>query len=198
MSPTLQPLRCLIVEDSEDDARLVRRELRQAGFEVTAERVDTAEAMRDALARQSWDLVLSDFQMPHFNGLAALKVLQATGIDLPFIIISGSIGEDIAVSAMKAGASSYLMKDRLASLGATVEHELVHAAGRRAREQAEEALGASENLYRSLFEGMLNGFAYCRMLFEDGQYIYSTRQNKFFARHGRYSSFAGITSVTLH
>lgn len=158
MSAPLTPIRCLVVEDSEDDALLVLRELKNAGYEVTSERVETAEAMREALTRAPWDLVLSDHHMPHFSGLAALEVLQASHLDLPFIIISGSIGEDIAVAAMKAGANSYLMKGRLASLGATVQHELANAAGRRARKQGEAELRASNERRRAILETAMDGF----------------------------------------
>ena len=95
-------LEVLLVEDSEDDARLLLRRLRDGGFEVTFERVETAEAMRTALEQKPWDVVLSDYQMPHFDGLSALELLKASGLDLPFILVSGTAGEDVAVAAMRA------------------------------------------------------------------------------------------------
>jgi two-component system, cell cycle sensor histidine kinase and response regulator CckA len=134
------PLRCLLVEDSEDDAVLVLRQLREGGFDVTSERVDTPEAMRAALGRQSWDLVIADYQMPRFSGVAALQLLQASGLDLPFIIVSGIIGEDTAVAAIKMGAADYLIKDRLARLGSAVTHAMADSRSRRDRRQMDETL----------------------------------------------------------
>ncbi len=131
------PLRTLFVEDSEDDMELLLRELRRGGYDVAFERVDTAAAMRAALAEKSWDIVISDFSMPQFNGLAALEVLQQSTLDLPFIIISGSIGEATAVAVMKAGAHDYLMKDNLARLVPAVQRELSEAVVRREKKQAE-------------------------------------------------------------
>src|SRR3990172_5785074 len=111
-----QPLRVLIVEDSADDALLVLRELRRGGYNVTWERVETAETMRAALTRQPWEIVISDYSMPHFSGPAALELLRASGLDLPLILVSGTVGEELAVAAMKAGANDYLMKGNLARL----------------------------------------------------------------------------------
>ena len=138
------PLRVLIVEDSEDDTLLVLRELRRGGYEPTYERVDTPDGMSAALNRQAWDVVISDHAMPHFSGPAALALLQARRFDLPFIIVSGTIGEDMAVAAMKAGAHDYLMKDSLARLVPAVERELREAAMRQERKRAEEARKARE------------------------------------------------------
>jgi PAS domain S-box-containing protein len=131
------PLRCLLVEDSEDDAILLLRCLRDGGYDLTSERVDTPEAMSAALDRQPWDIVISDFKMPSFSGMAALELLKASGRDLPFIIVSGTIGEDLAVAAMKAGAHDYLMKGKLARLVPVVQRELREAAERRERKHAE-------------------------------------------------------------
>jgi hypothetical protein len=149
-------LRVLVVEDAEDDALLLVRALVRGGYEVTHERVDTAAAMADALARRSWDLVLSDFSMPTFNAPAALEVLRASGLDLPFIIVSGTIGEDVAVAAMKAGAHDYLTKRNLARLVAAVERELREAAERQARKAAEAQLRASEAHLRSILDSALD------------------------------------------
>jgi DNA-binding NtrC family response regulator len=93
-----QPIRVLIVEDSENDALLLVRELRRGGFDLKFKRVETAEAMAAALAQKTWDLVISDYSMPHFSGTAALELLKQCGLDLPFIIVSGTIGEDVAVA----------------------------------------------------------------------------------------------------
>ncbi len=152
MSATTQPLRCLIVEDVDDDAQLMLRHLRNGGFAVTWERVDTPEALRAALARQPWDVVLSDYRMPRFSGLAALKILRASGLDLPFIIISGTIGEELAVAAMKAGADDYLIKGELAHLTVAVERELRNAATRREHLRAEAAVHHREARYQALTE----------------------------------------------
>src|SRR5687767_7131027 len=103
-------LRILLVEDSEDDARLVLREIRRGGYEIETERVETAETMRTALARQSWDLIISDFSLPSFSAPNALEVLKKSELDLPFIIVSGTIDEESAVNALKAGAHDFIVK----------------------------------------------------------------------------------------
>src|SRR6266513_554683 len=107
------PLRVLIAEDSEDDARLLLRELQRAGFDPAYERVDSAISMQAALDRQAWDLVIGDYSMPTFSGPAALALLRARDLDTPFIFVSGTIGEDVAVEAMKAGAQDFLTKGNL-------------------------------------------------------------------------------------
>jgi signal transduction histidine kinase/DNA-binding response OmpR family regulator len=132
----------LIVEDSLLDAGLMVRELKSLGYSILWRRVDTAAALREALSSQPWDVVLSDYAMPHFSSLEALNILKAGGLDLPFILVSGTIGEEIAVEAMRAGAHDYLLKDRLARLGPAVERELREAEGRRARKQAEHQLAS--------------------------------------------------------
>jgi PAS domain S-box-containing protein len=133
-------LNVLIIEDSEDDAILLVRQLRR-GFQVFFERVETAAAMRTALAGRSWDVVISDYAMPHFSGLDALKTLQESGLDLPFILVSGVAGgEEAGVEAMRCGAHDYLMKRNLARLVPAVERELREAETRRERKQEEELL----------------------------------------------------------
>jgi signal transduction histidine kinase/DNA-binding response OmpR family regulator len=145
-------LRLLIVEDLEDDALLVVRELRHAGYNVAFERVDTEEAMRSALAKQTWDLVLADYTMPRFSGLAALELLKTSENDIPFIIISGSIGEDLAVAAMKAGAHDYMMKHNLRRLIPSIERELREAEVRRQRRRAEEQVRRNLEQIKALHE----------------------------------------------
>ena len=103
-------LRVLVVEDSEDDALLLLRELRKGDYSPIFERVDSAIAMEEALKRQDWEIVISDYVMPKFSGLGALRLLREFNSDLPFIIVSGNIGEDIAVDAMRAGAQDYIIK----------------------------------------------------------------------------------------
>lgn len=147
-----KPLRVLIVEDSEFDARMLVNVLRQGGYEPEFKRVETAPAMKAALAGQNWDIVLSDHNMPEFSAHEALKLVQESAQDLPFIIVSGGIGEDIAVAAMRMGAHDYLMKGNLARLVPAVERELREAAIRTARRQAEQDLRESEMRYRLLWE----------------------------------------------
>ena len=132
------PLRVLICDDSQDDVALTVRELRRGGYEPSIEHVDTPTAMAAALERESWDVVLSDYTMPQFSAPAALALVQERGVDVPFIIVSGSIGEDAAVEAMRAGASDYILKDRPARLPSAVERALREAELRRERRRAEE------------------------------------------------------------
>src|SRR5512138_1712181 len=106
----------LIVEDSEFDSQMLVNLLRQGGYEPAFERVETAEAMKAALMAQHWDVILADYNLPQFNARAALQILKESLLDLPFIIVSGGIGEDIAVAAMKFGAHDYLMKGNLQRL----------------------------------------------------------------------------------
>lgn len=131
------PLHVLIVEDSQNDADLIVHKLRSAGYDFISHRVDTVEAMSTALDQKSWDMVISDFMMPRFSGLAALELLKEKSLDIPFIIVSGKIGEETAVEAMKAGANDYIMKQNLARLGPAVKRELLEAAVRRDHKQAE-------------------------------------------------------------
>jgi signal transduction histidine kinase len=141
-----KPLRLLIVEDSEDDATLVVRHLNRAGYQVEFRRVDTAEALTAALAVGPWDLVLSDYSMPHFSGTAALQSLRESGLDIPFIFVSGTIGEDVAVDAMKSGASDYIMKGRLARLVPAIERELRESQARRERKLLENQLRQAQKM----------------------------------------------------
>lgn len=133
-------LQVLIVEDSEDDALLAVQELRRAGFDPSFQRVETGERLREALGAGAWDLVVADYSLPQFSGLAALKMVRELRGDLPVIIVSGAIGEDVAVDAMRAGANDYVMKDKLPRLGPAVERELREAEDRRRRKLAEEEL----------------------------------------------------------
>src|SRR2546421_2294784 len=140
-----KPLRVLMVEDSEDDALLVLRELRAAGYDLTHERVDTAAALEAALDRHPWDLVIGDYSMPHFSGTAALAIVRDRGLDIPYICVSGTITEELAVAAMKAGANDYVTKGQLGRLVPAIERELREAKGRA-------ALRASEASYETLVE----------------------------------------------
>lgn len=145
--------RILIVEDSEDDAQLLLRALRAGGILApVCKRVDTAEGMRAALDAQPWDIVLSDYNMPRFDALAALEIARRKDADLPFILISGTIGEEVAVAAMRAGADDYFVKGHLGRLIAAIERELREAVERRARKRVEAELRESEAIYRTLVD----------------------------------------------
>jgi len=138
MNKPIKALAVLIVEDMESDAQLIVRLLKKAGYELVYEQVETAEQMRLALEKHAWDIVISDYKLPQFDGRAALKLLQETGRDIPFIVVSGTIGEETAVAMMKAGAHDYLVKGDLARLVPAVERELDQAKIRRERKRAEE------------------------------------------------------------
>jgi PAS domain S-box-containing protein len=147
-----QSLRVLIVEDSEFDAHMIVSMLRKGGYEVSFQRVETAPAMSAALASGPWEVILADYNLPEFSAPNALKLVQQSGLDIPFIIVSGGIGEDIAVSAMKGGAHDYLMKGNLSRLVPAVERELRDAANRASQRNAERAMQESELRYRLLWE----------------------------------------------
>jgi diguanylate cyclase len=132
------PLKVLVIEDDEGDAALVERALTQAGYDVTSARVDTAQQLRDALSGGPWDLAIADYTMPAFSGTKALSIIREHGLDLPFIFVSATIGEDVAVAAMKQGAHDYIIKGNLARLAPAVERELREAAVRRERTRANE------------------------------------------------------------
>ncbi|OFW46995.1 MAG: hypothetical protein A3J29_09515 [Acidobacteria bacterium RIFCSPLOWO2_12_FULL_67_14b] len=127
----MTPLRLLLVEDVEDDATLVARELTAAGYDVFAMRVDTAEALRRELVDAQWDIVIADYTMPGFSGSKALAIVREHDLDVPFIFVSGTIGEETAVAAMRTGAQDYIVKGNLARLAPAVERELSDAAVRR-------------------------------------------------------------------
>jgi PAS domain S-box-containing protein len=140
-----------MIEDSDFDADLLLAMLERGGYKVTRTRVETAESLRKALEKD-WDIVIADYNLPQFDALAALEIVKASGKDIPFIIVSGGIGESTAVAAMKAGAHDYLMKGNLARLVPVVERELREAENRRSKRNTEEALRESELRYRLLWE----------------------------------------------
>jgi len=146
------PIRVLLVEDSEDDAALILLELKQGGYSPVSERIDSAQSMKELLHQKAWDIILSDFAMPRFSGFDALGILQQTGFDMPFILVTGAISEEEAVKVMRAGAHDCIMKQNLARLVPAVTRELREAKMRHERRLALEALRQSETLYRAIFE----------------------------------------------
>lgn len=143
-----KPLQVLLVEDSEDDAELALLALRRGGYDPIWERVQTAKDLRDALGRRAWDVVISDYSMPDFSAPQAFAVVKETGIDVPFIIVSGTVGEDVAVEAMRSGVNDYLMKGALARLAPAVEREIRDAQVRSERKKADERLALLDQMLR--------------------------------------------------
>ncbi|MEI6450810.1 MAG: EAL domain-containing protein [Actinomycetes bacterium] len=142
----------LFVEDAPDDAELLLRELRQGGLEVEWRRVETEGALREALAARRWDVALLDYVLPRFSALHALPVIHELDPDLPAIVVSGTIGEDVAVGAMRAGAADYILKDDLRRLVPTVEREARECAAKREGRAAVAARDLSEARYRTLYD----------------------------------------------
>ncbi len=140
------PLHLLLIEDSEDDAAILLRELRRGGYEVAPTRIQTPEELEQALDAGPWDAIIADYALPRFDGLMAFCQVQRRGLDVPFLLVSGRIGEDTAVAAMKAGVHDFLLKDRLARLAPAVTRELREAQIRADRRRMQEQLILSERL----------------------------------------------------
>jgi len=146
------PLRVLLVEDCESDAELTICALRAGGYDPVVRRVDTATGLMAALETETWDVILSDHRMPGFSSVEALRLVQARDLDIPFLIVSGTIGEEAAVAGMRDGAHDYILKGNLTRLPVAVERELREAAGHRARRDAEQRQREAEERYRTLVE----------------------------------------------
>jgi signal transduction histidine kinase len=144
--PRRQPLRTLLVEDNPDDAQLILMELRRGGREPIALRVETAEEMSAALAEDVWDVILSDYTLPAFSAPAAFALMRERNLDVPFIVVSGTVGEDVAVEAMRSGVHDFLLKGQLRRLVAAIERELREAANRAARRTIQEQLVISDRM----------------------------------------------------
>jgi PAS domain S-box-containing protein len=168
-----QSLRVLIVEDSEDDALLIIRDLKKGGYNAAYKRVETAAAMKKALNEKQWDIILCDYKMPKFNAPSAIALLKEANVDIPLIIVSGTIGEDLAVECMRLGAHDYIMKDNLSRLCPAIARELEESEVRKKQRQAEsqreaafETLRENEIRYRELLDNMGRGVS-----------VYETRNN---------------------
>jgi signal transduction histidine kinase len=145
-----KPLRVLIIEDSEDDSLLLVRQLKKDGYDPVYERVDSVEGLKAALSKQKWELIISDYVLPRFSALEALKFLLDNNYDIPCIIVSGRITDETAVAAMKAGARDYVMKDNLKRIGSAIERELTEAEVRRARRKSERDLSRAQLELRAM------------------------------------------------
>ncbi|WP_224244736.1 sensor histidine kinase [Hyalangium gracile] len=141
-----QPLRLLLIEDSADDELLLLHELRSCGYDISHVRVTSREQLSRALDAGPWDAIISDYVLPGFDGLAAFSAVKQRGLDVPFLIVSGVIGEETAVAAMKAGVHDFLLKDKLGRLGPALARELREAAGRAERRHMQEQLLLSDRL----------------------------------------------------
>ena len=182
-------LRVLIVDDSEDDAKLMIRQLHKGGYNPKWERVETAEAMEAALNREQWNVILCDYKMPHFSAPAALKLVQNKNIDIPFIIVSGAIGEDTAVTAMKSGAHDYLLKDKLAKLVVVIEREIREVKMRQEKKKTDEMLKKSEENFRHSLDDSPLGI---RIVTTEGKTLYANQE--ILNIYG-YDSFEELTST---
>jgi len=150
-------LRILVIEDSEDDALIVLRQIRKGGYDIYHERIETSQSMKVMLQEKTWDIILSDYKMPHFSGLQALTIYKESGLDIPFIIVSGTIGEEVAVEAMKSGAHDYMMKNNLGRLLPAIERELRDSENRTERKLLEQKQKMAEEERRAnlrFFESM--------------------------------------------
>jgi PAS domain S-box-containing protein len=156
-----RPLRVLLIEDSDDDAALLLRELHRAGYEPESRRVDTAPALEQALDA-SWDLILCDYRMPTLDALSAVTLVRGRQVDTPFIIVSGTVGEEHAVAALRSGAQDFVLKGKLTRLGPAIERELRDSETRIKRALAESTLEATEASFRSAFELIPDGVLVCK------------------------------------
>ncbi|HEY5611926.1 MAG TPA: PAS domain S-box protein, partial [Thermoanaerobaculia bacterium] len=187
MTSTMTPrtFRVLLVEDSTTDALLLTELLRDFGFDPLTERVETADAMQNALDREEWDIVISDYSMPRFSGPDALAIMKRFSPETPFIVVSGTIGEEVAVEMMRSGARDYLLKENLGRLGAAVDREIGEAKERKLKWQTERAYEEAQKRFRATFEQAAVGMAHLGL---DGKFL---RVNR------RYCEMLGYSAAEL-
>jgi two-component system sensor histidine kinase UhpB len=152
-----KPLRALLVEDSQDDADLILIALNEDGFDVVCERVETEDAMSSAINGRIWDVVISDFSLPRFSAINAMTILRKANLDIPFVIVSGCIGEESVVALMKDGVSDFVMKDKLARLAPVIKFELHNANMRREHQVAQDALKRNSALLSGITSALGEG-----------------------------------------
>ncbi len=191
MRMSVRPLRVLNIEDSEEDSELIQLQLRRSGYELEYLRVETGEQMRTALSAQEWDVIISDHSLPHFDGLAALDIFKETEFDIPFIVVSGRVGDELAVRLMKTGAHDFIPKDNLSRLGPSVDRELGEAENRKERSAAREELTRLSHAIKMSSDGisvydMDGGLLFANRAFER---MYGSREE------GGYSCMAGILEI---
>jgi PAS domain S-box-containing protein len=179
-----QSLRVLMVEDSENDELLIIRELKKGGYNPVYEQVETAAAMKKALKEKQWDIILCDYKMPTFDGPSAIALLKEANINIPLIVVTGAIGEEIAVKCMHLGAQDYIMKGNLSRLCPAIDRELKEAEVRNKQKQAEDALRESERKYHNLYH-----YAYV------GLFETSMEEAKIIACNQCYCDLAGFPNV---
>ncbi len=185
----------LIVEDSEDDTLMTVHELERGGYKVQWERVETEKAMKTALWKKHWDVILCDYSMPKFSAKRALETVQESNLDIPFIIISGAIGEDIAVEAMKAGAHDYLMKGKLARLVSAIEREMREVKIRKERSYVE---GRLRDTLDCLIEGcQIIGFDWKCLYVNDSAMLQVRRNREELFGHTLKEIYPGIEGTDL-
>jgi diguanylate cyclase (GGDEF)-like protein/PAS domain S-box-containing protein len=169
MAGKMTDLNVLLIEDFETDALLLLRELERGGYQVQWQRVETLPALESALAAAPWDLILCDYSMPTMNATDVLEVMRGKDLNIPFIVISGSINEEQAITALQAGAHDFLLKNNLARLLPAVQRELQQAQNRRDQKRLDDSLRASELRFRNTIENMMEG---CQILGHDWRYLY--------------------------
>jgi PAS domain S-box-containing protein len=190
-------LRILLIEDSENDAVLVLHQMKKSSYDIEHERVETAEGMRTALKEKPWDLILSDYQMPHFNGLEALNILKDSGMDIPLIVISGAIGEDVAVETMRNGAQDYIMKNNLQRLLPAVERELRESKIRTEQKKLELEQKQAEEVLRK-YASIVSATSDL-MSFIDKNYIYQAVNKAYSIAHQKkIEEIVGKSVTDLH
>ncbi len=191
-------LKVLIIEDFPDDAALVELELQRAGIEPECTRVDTADGLMNALESQQWDIIISDYNLPDFDGLEALEILKKTGKDIPFIIISGTVGEEIAVEAVLAGAQDYVMKDNLTRVPVAVRREIqnqkVREEKKKADQQIRDSLEEKDVMLKEIHHRVKNNLAVISALLTlQSDYVKDEEAKKLFLESvGRIKSMALI------